>query len=132
MNEELDRLRRQLEKWKPFEDYLEKCKNAKLKAQLKSQAKQDDGEWSNGDNYWTINGCLNISGPYIMDTTYAIARLGFLNCFKTKEQAEVARYCLIHLFYLLKEYGSTSNHLGSTSVLPSEGKRIAQELGLDN
>lgn len=129
MNEEL------IEEIKDLRKLAEKAKKLAddMEARIKSQAKQD-GEWEINDKFYFID---IYSYNFPIKKGYIGTRENeykFLNCFKTREQAEIARYLLIDIFNCLKrDFGKPDFEPMENCVFiaGSNGKRIAKELKLD-
>lgn len=75
---------------------------------------------------------LSVGEVILTDKNAADVReRGYLNCFKTREQAEVARYVLIYLFLDIKKTLEENISLSDKyNFMFKEGTKITKELGL--
>lgn len=90
-----------------------------------------------GDECYLLSDLNYVKGQFLKPCKGKIQEMfevdrGYLNCFKTKEQAEAARYVLIKTLYYIKTSLEGSGDLYEVyNYSVPEGKRIAKELGLE-
>lgn len=90
-----------------------------------------------GDECYLLSDLNYVKGKFLKPCKGKIQEMfevdrGYLNCFKTREQAEAARYILISTLYGIKQDLLAGRDLKFPySDWYFEGIKIAEELGLD-